>query len=121
MVIPVRSRLDTGSRPSVFTLGCQQLAAVPLSQVAMGGKESGDARMDRRTNDIAVMKKQRHLEVGPQGFNQAQQDGRKAEQVMLGEEEEDHLLGNVDDVDEDETVQEHGELVLGEQEVLEAS
>lgn len=40
---------------------------------------------------------------------------------MLGEEEEDHLLGDVDDVYEDEAVQEHGELVLGEQEVLEAS
>ena len=40
---------------------------------------------------------------------------------MLGEEKEDRLLGNVDDVDEDEAVEEHGELVLGEQEVLEAS
>lgn len=61
------------------------------------------------------------LEIGPQGFNQTQQDSCEAEQVMLGEEKEDHLLGNVDDVDEDEAVQEHGELVLGEQEVLEAS
>lgn len=40
---------------------------------------------------------------------------------MLGEEEEDHLLGDIDDVYKDEAVQEHGELVLGEQEVLEAS
>lgn len=66
-------------------------------------------------------KRQWHLEVGPQGFNQTQQDGREAEQVVLGEEKEDHLLGNVDDVNEDEAVEEHGELVLGEQEVLEAS
>lgn len=66
-------------------------------------------------------KRQQHLEVGPQGFNQTQQDGREAEQVVLGEEKEDHLLGNVDDVNEDEAVEEHGELVLGEQEVLEAS
>lgn len=61
------------------------------------------------------------MEVGPQGFNQTQQDGGEAEQVVLGEEKEDHLLGDVDDVDEDEAVEEHGELVLGEQEVLEAS
>lgn len=61
------------------------------------------------------------MEVGPQGFNQAQQDGCQTEQVVLGEEKEDRLLGNVDDVDEDEAVEEHGELVLGEQEVLEAS
>ena len=40
---------------------------------------------------------------------------------MLGEEKEDHLLGDVDYVYEDEAVQEHGELVLGKQEVLEAS
>lgn len=40
---------------------------------------------------------------------------------MLGEEEEDHLLGDIDYVYEDEAVQEHGKLVLGVQEVLEAS
>lgn len=40
---------------------------------------------------------------------------------MLGEEKEDHLLGDIDYVYEDEAVQEHGELVLGKQEVLEAS
>lgn len=81
-----------------------------IRQVTRGGEES-----------CRWWKTQRHLEVGPQGFNQTQQDGREAEQVMLGEEKEDHLLGNVDDVDEDEAVQEHGKLVLGEQEVLEAS
>lgn len=61
------------------------------------------------------------MEVGPQRFNQTQQNGRDAEQVVLGEEEEDHLLGDVDYVYKDEAVQEHGKLVLGEQEVLEAS
>lgn len=40
---------------------------------------------------------------------------------MLGEEKEDHLLGDIDYVYKDEAVQEHGKLVLGEQEVLEAS
>lgn len=40
---------------------------------------------------------------------------------MLGEEKEDHLLGDIDYVYEDEAVQEHGELVLGKQEILEAS
>lgn len=40
---------------------------------------------------------------------------------MLGEEKEDYLLGDIDYVYEDEAVQEHGKLVLGEQEVLEAS
>lgn len=40
---------------------------------------------------------------------------------MLGEEKDHHLLGDIDYVYEDETVQEHGKLVLGEQEVLEAS
>lgn len=81
-----------------------------------GSEEFGDALMA-----LSVMGKQGHLEVGPQSFNQTQQDGRQAEQVMLGEEEEDHLLGNVDNVDEDEAVEEHGKLILGEQEVLEAS
>jgi hypothetical protein len=61
------------------------------------------------------------LEVGPQSFNQTQQNGRNAEQVVLGEEKEDHLLGDIDYVYKDEAVQEHGKLVLGEQEVLEAS
>lgn len=40
---------------------------------------------------------------------------------MLGEEKEDHLLGDIDYVYKDEAVQEHGKLVLGKQEVLEAS
>ena len=40
---------------------------------------------------------------------------------MFGEEEEDHLLGDIDYVYKDEAVQEHGKLVLGEQEILEAS
>lgn len=40
---------------------------------------------------------------------------------MLGEEKEDHLLGDIDYVYKDEAVQEHGKLVLGEQEVLEPS
>lgn len=40
---------------------------------------------------------------------------------MLGEEKEDHLLGDIDYVYKDEAVQEHGKLVLGVQEVLEAS
>lgn len=40
---------------------------------------------------------------------------------MLGEEKEDHLLGDVDYLYEDEAVQGHGELVLGQQVVLEAS
>lgn len=40
---------------------------------------------------------------------------------MLGEEKEDYLLGDIDYVYEDEAVQEHGKLVLWEQEVLEAS
>lgn len=61
------------------------------------------------------------MEVGPQSFNQTQQNGRNAEQVVLGEEKEDHLLGDIDYVYKDEAVQEHGKLVLGEQEVLEAS
>lgn len=37
---------------------------------------------------------------------------------MLGEEKEDHLLGDTDHVYKDEAVQEHGKLVLGEQEAL---
>lgn len=40
---------------------------------------------------------------------------------MLGEEKDRHLLGDIDYVYKDEAVQEHGKLVLGEQEVLEAS
>lgn len=40
---------------------------------------------------------------------------------MLGEEKEDHLLGDIDCMNKDEAVQEHDKLVLREEEVLEAS
>lgn len=61
------------------------------------------------------------MEVGAKSFNQTEQNGCDAEQVVLREEKEDNLLGDVDHVYKDEAVQEHGKLVLGEQEVLEAS
>lgn len=76
---------------------------------------------DPATPGLPSSERVKHLEIGPECFNQTEQYGGDAEQVVLGEEKEDHLLGDVDYVDEDEAVQEHGKLVLGQQEVLKAS